>query len=416
MPLTKQIGDRVGPYTLTKVLGQGGAGQVFAARWEPDEEQRAAAPPEHPREVALKLLRAAHAGSELLFHRFIREIDVAQRIHHPHLIQHYDSGLADDVLYYAMELAPSGSLRAVLGRRGALPWRDAAESAMHIADALGALHDAGVTHRDLKPDNVFLSESGLLKLGDFGLAYNPDQRQLTLGGQTVGSVRYMAPEQVRARRDLDGRCDLYALGCVLMEMLAGRPPFTSTEPTEVFFQHAEVAPPKTREIAPGTPDALCDLVDRLLRKAKEDRPPTAQSVRDALAAILASDDGSIGSLETLLQGAPAAIEPAPIDDETDSGSLTGADGLSGNELTGAEYEDDFDEFEAERDRAALRESGTDLSRRLVDGGGPARPTISSSRAIGLIVAALLVAAALVFATTSTEEPTDAAPSSSDEGR
>ena len=109
----------------------------------------------------------------------------------------------------------------------------------HLTDGLSVLHDRGVVHRDLKPENVFLSDDGALKLGDFGLVRRDDGAELTTAGQTVGSVRYMAPEQVRGRSDIDGRCDLYALGCLLFELLTGRPPFPSMEPMVVFQQHVD---------------------------------------------------------------------------------------------------------------------------------------------------------------------------------
>ncbi|TWT95941.1 Serine/threonine-protein kinase PK-1 [Botrimarina colliarenosi] len=348
MASLKEVGDRVGPYQIVGVLGVGGAGQVFKAVFDPTDEQRADAAPDHPREVALKLLLPSAAANEAIYRRFVREIGVARQIHHPHILRFVDSGLAGDLLYYAMEVAPYGSLREVIQKRSRLPWRDAAESAAHVADALGALHDRGVVHRDLKPENVFLAEDGALKLGDFGLVRRDDGAELTTSGQTVGSVRYMAPEQVRGRRDIDGRCDLYALGCLLFELLTGRPPFPSTEPMVVFQQHVEAPPPKLRTLAADAPKSLERLMSSLLEKEKEDRPATAQAVRDALRALLASENGEIEDLEDRLDGAAVEIEPLPPDEEDDD-SLTGGQGLSGHELAEGiesvvdEFDDDLDD-------------------------------------------------------------------------
>ena len=290
MPSIVRIGDRVGPYRLVSVLGEGAAATVYRAAWEPDAVQRREAPDDHPDEVALKLLRSVHAGSEELFRRFVREIGVAQNIHHPHLVRHLDSGLDQDFLYYAMELLTFGPLREVLHRRGALPWRDATECALHIADALGALHQAGVVHRDVKPENIFLSSSGGLKLGDFGLARVKGSPQLTVVGETVGSIRYMAPEQVCGAEDLDGRCDFYALGCVLFEMLTARPPFQSTDVFRVFQQHVEEPPPRVVDLSPTVPTPVGELVDRLLRKDRLERPSDASELCGAFARLLALDE------------------------------------------------------------------------------------------------------------------------------
>ncbi|MEM6655684.1 MAG: serine/threonine-protein kinase [Planctomycetota bacterium] len=453
MASAKQVGDRVGPYRLTSVLGEGGAGQVFRAAWDPPageegDAYRDQAPADMPGEVAIKLLRSAHAGSEAIFHRFVREIGVAQRIHHPHIVRHLDSGLADGFLYYAMELVPYGSLREVIQKRGALPWRDAVESAVHVADGLACLHDAGVVHRDLKPDNVFLSETGGLKLGDFGLATTDDSPQLTMAGQTVGSVRYMAPEQVKGERDLDGRCDLYALGCLIFEMCSGRPPFESTDPMVVFYKHVEEPPPKLRSRAPGVPASLEELVARLLEKDKQDRPPSGHGVRAALAAIHAAGssagegegDGEIANLDELLAGDVADIEAEPedpdaVDGDDDDDSEATLAGLGGSQtlgdLTGGSLSGDgstsgsdafdpnaFDRDEYENDRkeaAAAQEDRSDLSQRLAEG-APAASTANPAVLIGVVAAVLIGGAIALFASgggpneTGIEEPpAEAAP-------
>lgn len=391
MASLKEVGDRVGPYQLVGVLGVGGAGQVFRAAYTPTNEERAAAPDDHPAEVALKLLLPSAAANEGVFRRFVREIGVARQIHHPHILRFVDSGLAGDMLFYAMEVAPYGSLREVIQKRSRLPWRDAVESAIHIADGLGALHERGVVHRDMKPENVFLSEDGALKLGDFGLVRRDDGAELTTAGQTVGSVRYMAPEQVRGRSDIDGRCDLYALGCLLFELLTGRPPFPSMEPMVAFQQHVEVPPPKLRTLAPDAPKSLEELIDALLAKDKEDRPANAQVLCDALRAILASEDGEVESLEDLLDGTAAEIEPLPLDDEDEDDSLTGTGGLSGYELTdGGEAEDDDDDLD---DEPTTKPEG--LSQRLAS--SPGKPKQGCAGVLLVIVACAAMSVTVIAA-------------------
>ncbi|QDU87742.1 Serine/threonine-protein kinase PrkC [Pirellulimonas nuda] len=399
MATVYQVGDRVGPYRLTGVLGEGGAGQVFRAQWAPTDQQRADGPADHPPEAAVKLLLPSHADSEELFRRFVREIGLAQQIDHPNLMRHLDSGIADGTLYYAMEVVPHGTMRQVLRQRGVLSWRDAVEGAMHVADALSALHQAGVVHRDLKPENIFLSESGLLKLGDFGLAFTDQGSQITLGGQTVGSVRYMAPEQVRGQRDLDGRCDLYALGCVLFEMLTGRPPFVSTEPMRAFMQHVEEAPPRVRTLAPGAPRSLDALVDCLLSKDKHDRPPSAEALGRALAALLDSEAGEVPSLDAYLSGATPAIEPLPVGDAEEEDSLYG----SSTPASGLLAADEAAELAPEEPADAPRP--TDLAHRL-SVGPPAAAPASNGKLLALLAAVAVVAIGITIASQGIGGPDD----------
>lgn len=202
------IGTKLGPYEILGVLGSGGAGTVYRAT---DEKSGA--------EIALKTLMPSTVLSEEIHKRFVREISVAQKLKHENVVAYYDCGLHEEVLYYTMELVPWGSLGEVLTLKKALPWREAVECGIHICGGLEHLHEQGVVHRDLKPANIFLSDDGRLKLGDFGLARDLDSGRLTLDGLTVGTAKYLAPEQAMAEDDIDGRTDLYALGCLLFEML-----------------------------------------------------------------------------------------------------------------------------------------------------------------------------------------------------
>ncbi|MCG8584358.1 MAG: serine/threonine protein kinase, partial [Pirellulales bacterium] len=254
MGQTATVGSKLGRYEIEKLLGAGGAGSVFRAK---DTESG--------QHVALKTLMPGTVVNEEIHKRFVREISVAQKLDHENVVTYYECGLEDGILYYTMDLVAWGSLGDVLGQRHRLPWREAAEAGVHICQGLTHLHEQGVVHRDLKPANIFVSDDGSLKLGDFGLARDLDAGRLTLDGQTVGTAKYLAPEQAMAEEKIDGRTDLYALGCLLFEMIAGRPPFViddhfthraTANYMELMKMHVEDKPPSLGEFAPSCPRPL----------------------------------------------------------------------------------------------------------------------------------------------------------------
>ena len=275
------IGEKIGQYEIVDLLGSGGAGAVFRAK---DTESGA--------EVALKTLMSGTVVNEEIQKRFVREISVAQKLDHENVVAYHDCGVHEEILYYTMDLVAWGSLGDTLSRMGSLPWREAAECAVHICNGLQHLHDQGVVHRDLKPDNIFLSDDGRLKLGDFGLARDLESSPLTLEGQTVGTAKYLAPEQARAEPDIDGRTDLYALGCLLFEMISGRTPFVSEHQyatsnyMELMQKHVEERPPRVSDLVPDCPSGLVEFVDSLLAKKREDRPRTAADAAATLRSFL----------------------------------------------------------------------------------------------------------------------------------
>ena len=189
-----------------------------------------------------------------------------------------------------------GSLADVLRRKRCLPWRDAVECAIQLCHGLDHLHENNIVHRDLKPGNIFLSDDGKLKIGDFGLARDLDSGRLTMQGLTVGTGKYLSPEQARGEEEIDGRADLYSLGCVLFEMLAGRTPFEGSGDYshnafgELLRRHVETPPPKVRSYAFTCPKPLEEFVDRLLAKDPNDRPADGKQAAEALTAILDSDE------------------------------------------------------------------------------------------------------------------------------
>ena len=208
-----------GRYAIGREIGRGGMAIVYLAH-----DVR------HDRDVALKVLRpelAATLGAD----RFLQEIKLAAGLAHPHIMPLHDSGDADGCLYYVMPYVPGESLRDALEARGQLPLVEALEIAREIADALDFAHRNGVVHRDIKPENILLQD-GHAEVSDFGIAraISKAGERHTAAGMAVGTPDYMSPEQAAGSIAVDGRSDLYSLGCVLFEMLAGRPPLALTPP------------------------------------------------------------------------------------------------------------------------------------------------------------------------------------------
>ena len=264
-------------YRIDRELGAGGMAVVFLA-----EDLR------HRRQVALKVLRpelAAEIGPE----RFLREIETAARLSHPHILPVHDSGAAGDFLYYVMPYVEEESLRARLTREKQLPLDDALQIAREVADALSYAHSHGVVHRDIKPENILL-QSGHAVVADFGIARaiaaaGGDTRTVTMtvAGTTLGTPAYMSPEQGAGSRDVDGRSDLYSLGCVLYEMLAGVPPFAGTTAESLAHQHLNVAPRPVTELRPAVPGWAAAAVQRALAKTPADRFNPVALFAEALA-------------------------------------------------------------------------------------------------------------------------------------
>src|SRR5437867_10825203 len=214
----ESVRERLAPhYDVVREIGAGGMARVYLAL-----EQ-------HPqRRVAIKVL-APELGSRLLRERFIREVDLSSKLSHPHIVPIFSAGEAGGLFYYVMPYVEGESLRHRLLRERRLPLEEALHIAGDVADALGFAHGQGIIHRDIKPENILLSGDHAI-VADFGIARAisaAGSLTLTQAGQPIGSPGYMSPEQAMAMGDLDQRTDIYSLGCVLFEMLAGEPPVAS---------------------------------------------------------------------------------------------------------------------------------------------------------------------------------------------
>lgn len=260
-----------GLYDVELEIGRGGASTVFRAR-----DLR------HERDVAIKVLSPV-VWSELLPDRFLREISIASRLNHPNILPLFDSGEADGLLYYIMPFVEGESLRDRLNRVGPLPVEEAVELVAGVADALQYAHEQGVVHRDIKPSNILLLH-GSPVVADFGIAHAVDHAAdsfRTTTGHVPGTPAYMSPEQAGGQ-EVDARSDLYSLGCLLFETLAGEPPFSGRTAMAVVAKHMSEKPPSLEVVRPAVPGGLVDVLEKSLQKVPADRFQTAEEFGDAV--------------------------------------------------------------------------------------------------------------------------------------
>jgi serine/threonine-protein kinase len=287
-----QPGDTIAGYLLEEQIGEGGMAVVFRAR---DERLG--------RLVALKLLAPGLAADDAFRQRFIRESRAAAAVDHPHIIPIYEAGEAGGVLFIAMRYVKGGDVRTLLDGGGPLPAARAWAIVTQVAVALDSAHRRGLIHRDVKPGNILLDagagqQAEHAYLSDFGISKQPaGASSLTLAGQFVGTLDYIAPEQIDGH-DLDGRADLYALGCAAYELLSGRPPFRQAQGLALVGAHLSEPPPALSAERPDLPAAADRVLTRAMAKSPAARYPTC--------AQFAADLGrSLG----LVPGTPAPAIP-----------------------------------------------------------------------------------------------------------
>ena len=262
-----------GRYRLERSLGTSGMAEVFAAT---DLQLR--------RAVAVKRLPTSAMEDATAKARFAREGRALARVNDPHVVTVFDIVVDDGRPFLVMELVDGMTLSELIRRDGRIDPARLVSIAEDICSGLTAVHACGIVHRDMKPSNVFLTGSGAVKIGDFGIASVASDVTVTRAGEVFGSAPYVSPEQVTGDA-VDARADLYSLGCVMFEMATGRPPFVGDEPAALAYQHAHTTPEHADAVVPQVPAALSSTIDGLLAKDPADRPDSADELRRSLAAI-----------------------------------------------------------------------------------------------------------------------------------
>jgi eukaryotic-like serine/threonine-protein kinase len=292
------VGTSVGRYRLDELLSRGGMGEV----WRAFDTTLG-------RPVAVKLLRAGLTDAADK-KRFVREARSAAQLSHPNVVAIFDVGEWLGASYLVMELLEGHTLAEELADNGPLPIADVRDLGAQAAAGLMAAHAAGVVHRDVKPSNLVRTREGTLKVVDFGIARVLDEAstRLTRTGTIVGTAAYIAPEQARGT-DADARTDLYALGCVLYQLLAGRTPFVGG-PTEVMYAHLYTEPEPVTRLRPDVPADLESLIFSLLAKDPANRPADAATVRAALAGAANAARAEAEVDPEAAAGAPTMVTPA----------------------------------------------------------------------------------------------------------
>jgi serine/threonine protein kinase/membrane-associated phospholipid phosphatase len=268
----EELADR---YAIEREIGRGGMATVYLAQ-----------DLKHDRRVAVKVL-LPELSTSLGTQRFLREVKIAAGLQHPHILPIYDSGEAAGLLYYVMPYVEGDTLRERLDRETQLPIDESLQIIRNVANALSYAHKRGIVHRDIKPENILISE-GYPVVADFGIARALSEAggdKLTQTGVAIGTPAYMSPEQVREGAQVDGRSDLYSLGCVLYEMLAGQPPFTGATPQVIMARHALDPVPPLRTVRGTVPESLERAVARTLAKVPADRFTSGEQLIRALATL-----------------------------------------------------------------------------------------------------------------------------------
>ena len=302
---------------MSRLIGTGGMATVYEAE---DTTLN--------RHVAIKFLPEARKEQAVAVERFINEAQVAGRLNHPNIIAIYDIGYEHDAYYIAMELLNPGSAGHYIKRRGRMNWVEACNVVAQCCSALSSAHQAGLIHRDIKPDNILVSPAGTVKLADFGLVKELfEETGLTKSGVVVGTPLYMSPEQASAQ-PLDGRTDIYSLGASFYALLTGNPPYTTGSVPQIMMAHVKAPIPDPRRLAPDVPEAVVQIVRKSMAKRPADRYQNAEEMRLALeAAVLGSERPTFSFLVAGKLSTPQrarSTNPKPRTDALGKGAGTAA--------------------------------------------------------------------------------------------
>jgi serine/threonine-protein kinase len=316
--LFERLGEALASrYKIERELGQGGMAKVFLAH-----------DLKYERAVAVKVLRP-DVGADVGAARFLREIQIAARLHHPHILPLYDSDQADGLLYYVMPYIEGETLRQRLLRERQLPVPESLQIAREVADALSYAHSCNVVHRDIKPANILL-DSGHALVADFGVARAIGGGQ-TSSGHVIGTPAYMSPEQVDGSEYLDGRSDIYSLGAVLFEMLTGEPPFRGSTVTAIIANRLTSPAPSARAFRELVPEAVDSAVKKAMANLPADRFTSATQFAEAIgtAATTAIAVGAAQAIAQEVASGPKAVAVLPFENmSTDPENEYFSDGIT----------------------------------------------------------------------------------------
>ena len=262
------IGQLVGNYKIEEKLGEGGMGAVYKG-----------VDTMLDREVAIKALRPELASQDSVVERFRTEAVTLAKLNHPNIATLYTMFRQGEELYMVLEFVRGETLDSILQKRGALPAEEAIPVFCQVLDGIDHAHELGIVHRDIKPANMMLTEKGTLKVLDFGIARLLGSARMTRAGNIIGTLEYMAPEQVRGQ-ETDGRSDLYALGMMLYEVLTGRLPFDTDNEFELMKSQTEMTPTPPREINPAIPEDVEAAIMKAIQKDPDERFQTGGEFRE----------------------------------------------------------------------------------------------------------------------------------------
>lgn len=295
--------SKLGIYTVGELLGSGGMASVYKGY-----------DPENNRDVAIKVLNATEQSADFV-KRFKREVKVLKSLRHPHIVQFYDFGEENEMIYMVQELLPGPTLADRIRRLGKrrIPDADIPVLITQLADALDFAHEKGIVHRDVKPSNIIYKAARQVVLTDFGIARSAadSSRTATGPGIVMGTPGYIAPEQAISSATITPACDIYALGVVLFEMVTGQLPFAADTPMGVVLKHLYDEPPPPRSLRPELPKALDDLLLRAMHKEPDKRFATAGELAQALQIALPSERMAGDSARAKNGAKRPAASPSP---------------------------------------------------------------------------------------------------------